>query len=126
MHYADGEARIALFEPRAWKARYAADAPCDTPECREQAGTPAPALPGAAAPDRGGAGRARRSGQLRALHVSRGAKRWIDVRRHSREGGVFWAAEWRHHLMDVGSALRHPDGGSRNSSTTDPAPVIPA
>ena len=36
VHYADGEARIALFEPRAWKQRYAGDAPCDTPECREQ------------------------------------------------------------------------------------------
>jgi len=34
VHYADGEARIALFEPRAWKQRYAADAPCDTPEVR--------------------------------------------------------------------------------------------
>lgn len=34
VHYAGGEARIALFDPRAWKARYAADAPCDTPECR--------------------------------------------------------------------------------------------
>lgn len=34
VHYANGEARIALFEPRAWKARYADDAPCDTPECR--------------------------------------------------------------------------------------------
>ena len=36
VHYVDGEARIALFEPRAWKARYATDAPCDTPECREK------------------------------------------------------------------------------------------
>ena len=35
VHYADGEARIALFEPRAWKQRYAGDEPCDTPECRE-------------------------------------------------------------------------------------------
>ena len=26
LHYVDGEARIALFEPRAWKQRYAADA----------------------------------------------------------------------------------------------------
>lgn len=34
VHYADGEARIALFEPRAWKQRYATDEPCDTPECR--------------------------------------------------------------------------------------------
>lgn len=36
VHYADGEARIAMFETRAWKQRYAAGAPCDTPECREQ------------------------------------------------------------------------------------------
>lgn len=36
LHYVAGEARIALFEPRAWKTRYAAQAPCDTPECREQ------------------------------------------------------------------------------------------
>ncbi|QNP41920.1 hypothetical protein [Lysobacter solisilvae (ex Woo and Kim 2020)] len=36
VHYADGEARIALFEPRAWKQRYADEAPCDTPECREK------------------------------------------------------------------------------------------
>jgi hypothetical protein len=36
VHYADGEARIALFEPRAWKQRYAGESPCDTPECREQ------------------------------------------------------------------------------------------
>ncbi len=34
VHYADGEARIAMFEPRAWKSRYATEAPCDTPECR--------------------------------------------------------------------------------------------
>ncbi|KQY49336.1 hypothetical protein [Lysobacter sp. Root494] len=36
VHYADGEARIALFEPRAWKQRYASGEPCDTPECREK------------------------------------------------------------------------------------------
>ncbi len=36
VHYAGGEARIAMYEPRAWKQRYAGDAPCDTPECREQ------------------------------------------------------------------------------------------
>lgn len=35
VHYAGGEARIALFEPRAWKERYAGDAACDTPERRE-------------------------------------------------------------------------------------------
>jgi hypothetical protein len=35
VHYVEGEARIALFEPRAWKQRYAGDEPCDTPECRE-------------------------------------------------------------------------------------------
>jgi hypothetical protein len=34
LHYAGGEARIALFEPRAWKQRYATDAPCDTTEGR--------------------------------------------------------------------------------------------
>ncbi|WP_460763415.1 hypothetical protein [Lysobacter fragariae] len=36
VHYVDGEARIAMLEPRAWKARYAAEASCDTPECRER------------------------------------------------------------------------------------------
>lgn len=36
VHYADGEARIALFEPRAWKQRNAGDAPSGTPECREE------------------------------------------------------------------------------------------
>lgn len=36
VHYAEGEARIALFEPRAWKQRYANAEPCDTPECREK------------------------------------------------------------------------------------------
>jgi hypothetical protein len=34
VHYAGGEARIAMFEPRAWKQRYAGEAPCDTPEGR--------------------------------------------------------------------------------------------
>ena len=34
VHYAAGEARIALLEPRAWKQRYAPDAPCDTAEGR--------------------------------------------------------------------------------------------
>ncbi|HZX79102.1 hypothetical protein [Lysobacter sp.] len=36
VHYAAGEARIAMFEPRAWKQRYATDEPCDTPECRSR------------------------------------------------------------------------------------------
>lgn len=36
VHYADGEARIALFSPAAWHARYAPEAPCDTPECRDK------------------------------------------------------------------------------------------
>ncbi|HEY5851162.1 MAG TPA: hypothetical protein VIT62_10420 [Lysobacter sp.] len=36
VHFANGEARIALFEPRAWKARYATHAPCETPECRDK------------------------------------------------------------------------------------------
>lgn len=35
VHYTDGEARIALFDPRAWQARYAPELPCDTPECRD-------------------------------------------------------------------------------------------
>jgi hypothetical protein len=36
VHYVAGEARIALFEPLAWKARYASDAPCGTDECRQK------------------------------------------------------------------------------------------
>ena len=36
LRYADGEARVAMFEPLAWKQRYAPDAPCDTPEFREK------------------------------------------------------------------------------------------
>jgi len=36
LHYVEGEARIALFEPNAWKARYAADADCSDPQVREQ------------------------------------------------------------------------------------------
>ena len=36
LRYADGEARIAMFEPRAWKQRYAAEAPCDSPDVRER------------------------------------------------------------------------------------------
>src|SRR5688572_5122254 len=36
VHYVAGEARIAMFEPLAWKARYAADAPCGTDECRQK------------------------------------------------------------------------------------------
>jgi len=38
VHYADGEARIALFEPRAWKQRYAPDADCSDPKVRERLG----------------------------------------------------------------------------------------
>ena len=34
LHYAAGEARLALFSPQAWRARYAADAPCDSDEQR--------------------------------------------------------------------------------------------
>ncbi|WP_231120355.1 hypothetical protein [Cognatilysobacter tabacisoli] len=34
VHYAGGEARIALFTPRAWHRRYAPEQPCDTDECR--------------------------------------------------------------------------------------------
>jgi len=36
VHYADGEARIGLFEPRAWKQRYAPDADCTDPKVRER------------------------------------------------------------------------------------------
>ncbi|AWV05887.1 hypothetical protein [Marilutibacter maris] len=36
LRYADGEARIALFSPRAWHARYAPEAPCDSDECRDR------------------------------------------------------------------------------------------
>lgn len=36
LHYAEGEARIALFEPNAWKARYATDVDCGDPQVREQ------------------------------------------------------------------------------------------
>ena len=36
VHYADGEARIALFEARAWKQRYAPDADCNDPKVRER------------------------------------------------------------------------------------------
>jgi len=36
LHYAAGEARIALFSPQAWHVRYAAAAPCDSDEHREQ------------------------------------------------------------------------------------------
>ena len=34
LHYVDGEARIALFSPAAWRARYAADAACDSEQAR--------------------------------------------------------------------------------------------
>lgn len=36
VHYADGEARIALFSADAWHARYASDLPYHTQECRER------------------------------------------------------------------------------------------
>ncbi|KRD73948.1 hypothetical protein [Lysobacter sp. Root983] len=36
IHYADGEARIAMFSPPAWHARYAPEAPCDSDDCRAQ------------------------------------------------------------------------------------------
>lgn len=36
LRYANGEARIALFSPDAWKARYAADAPCNDDEDRDR------------------------------------------------------------------------------------------
>ncbi|HZH44023.1 MAG TPA: hypothetical protein VEY50_08090 [Lysobacter sp.] len=35
VRYVEGEARIALFTPAAWQARYAADAPCDSEPCRQ-------------------------------------------------------------------------------------------
>ncbi|GAB2504374.1 hypothetical protein [Lysobacter humi (ex Lee et al. 2017)] len=37
IRYGDGEARIALFSPRAWQARYAQDLDCDAEANREQA-----------------------------------------------------------------------------------------
>ncbi|MBB1087278.1 hypothetical protein H4F99_02110 [Lysobacter sp. SG-8] len=36
VHYAGGEARIALFSPQAWHARYAPGTPCDTPDGRDR------------------------------------------------------------------------------------------
>jgi hypothetical protein len=36
VHYADREARIALFTPAAWQARYARDLACDSDESRER------------------------------------------------------------------------------------------
>jgi hypothetical protein len=36
VHYADREARIALFTPAAWQARYAQDLACDSNESRER------------------------------------------------------------------------------------------
>lgn len=36
IHYSEGEARIALFSPAAWHARYAPEAPCNTDECRDK------------------------------------------------------------------------------------------
>ena len=36
LHYADREARIALFTPAAWQARYAGDMVCDSDENRER------------------------------------------------------------------------------------------
>jgi hypothetical protein len=38
LHYIDGEARVALFEPRAWKQHYAPDADCNDPQVRERLG----------------------------------------------------------------------------------------
>ncbi|MGY4514438.1 hypothetical protein [Lysobacter sp. HA18] len=37
IHYADGEARIALFSPQAWQKRYAVGLDCTTDDCRQQA-----------------------------------------------------------------------------------------
>ena len=36
VHYTDREARVALFTPAAWQARYAGDAPCESDEGRER------------------------------------------------------------------------------------------
>lgn len=36
LHYVDGEARIALFSPAAWRRRYAADTACDSDAARER------------------------------------------------------------------------------------------
>ena len=38
LHYVDREARIALFTPSAWQARYAGDVACDNDECRARLG----------------------------------------------------------------------------------------
>lgn len=38
LHYADREARIALFTPAAWQARYATALPCDSDESRAHIG----------------------------------------------------------------------------------------
>lgn len=35
VRYVEGEARIALFSPAAWQARYAAEVPCETEPCRQ-------------------------------------------------------------------------------------------
>lgn len=35
VRYVDGEARIALFTPAAWQARYAPGDPCETEPCRQ-------------------------------------------------------------------------------------------
>ncbi len=36
VHYSGGEARIALYSPQAWHARYAAEEQCDSDEARER------------------------------------------------------------------------------------------
>ncbi|QSX79078.1 hypothetical protein [Agrilutibacter solisilvae] len=36
VHYVEGEARIAMFEPNAWRTRYAAEADCSDPQVRER------------------------------------------------------------------------------------------
>jgi hypothetical protein len=38
VHYVGQEARIALFTPAAWQARYAADVACDSDACRARLG----------------------------------------------------------------------------------------
>lgn len=37
MHYASGEARIALFSPQAWQRRYAPELDCSSEDCRQRA-----------------------------------------------------------------------------------------
>ena len=66
VHYAGGEARIALLSPAAWRARHAAEPTGDSEHARSP-GACVRALPGAPAPVRRSAGRAWHRGDVRAL-----------------------------------------------------------